>query len=90
VYFSGNPFWSKLAEIIYSHWLELGLDEIGSVGSFNYIVIRVHSRPTILVEQAFPDNAEDEEKLASEEFRQQMAQKIYEGIVEFVNYMRAD
>ena len=70
--------------------METGLDEFGFVGSFNYIVIRVHSRPTILVEQAFLDNAIDEEKLGSEEFRQNMAQKIYEGIVEFVDYMRAD
>jgi N-acetylmuramoyl-L-alanine amidase len=85
-----NPFWGKFAEIIYGKLLESGLDEFGFVGSFNYIVIRVHSRPTILVEQAFLDNAIDEEKLASEEFRQNMAQKIYEGIVEFVNYMRAN
>jgi len=84
-----NPFWAEFAEIIYEKLLESGLNEFGVVGSFNYMVIRVHSRPTILVEQAFLDNAEDEEKLASEEFRQNMAQKIYEGIVEFVNYMRA-
>jgi N-acetylmuramoyl-L-alanine amidase len=82
-----NPFWAKFAEMVYNHLLELELEEFGVVGSFNYKVIRVHSRPTILVEQAFLSNAEDEEKLASEEFRQNMAEKIYAGIIEFVEYM---
>ncbi|TFH50397.1 MAG: hypothetical protein E4G92_00140, partial [Bacteroidia bacterium] len=36
--------------------------------------------PAFLVEQAFMTNAEDEEKLADPLFRQDMAQKIYEGI----------
>ncbi len=46
--------------------------------------------PAILVEQAFMSNAEDEEKLADENFRQEMAEKIYEGIVEYVNYMSSE
>ena len=67
--------------------LELPLDEFGIVGSFNYSPIRMTSRPAILVEQAFLSHAEDEEKLASPEFRKQMAQKIFEGIIDYVEYM---
>jgi len=82
-----NPFWAEFAEIMCKNMLELPLDEFGVVGSFNYKVIRISSRPAILVEQAFLSHAEDEEKLASQEFRHQMAQKIYEGIADFVLYM---
>ena len=83
-----NPFWAPLAENIYSRLLELELEEFGVVGSFNYTVIRVSQMPSILVEQAFMSHAEDEEKLADPHFRQQMAQKIYEGIVDYLKYMQ--
>lgn len=82
-----NPFWAKFAEIVYKHLLELELNEFGIVGSFNYRVTRMSSRPAILVEQAFLSHAEDEEKLATEEFRQKIAQKIFDGVVEYVKYM---
>lgn len=82
-----NPFWADFAEIVYHPLLDLELEEFGVVGSFNYIVTRMSSRPAILVEQAFMSHAEDEEKLASQEFRLQMAQKIFQGIVEYVAYM---
>jgi len=85
-----NPFWAEFAEIMYKNLLELPLKEFGVVGSFHYKVIRMSSRPTILVEQAFLDHAEDEEKLFSEEFRGQIAQKIYEGVVDYVKYMLDD
>ncbi|KAA3635340.1 MAG: N-acetylmuramoyl-L-alanine amidase [Bacteroidetes bacterium] len=82
-----NPFWAGFAEIMYGELLELPLDEFGAVGSFNYLVTRMSSRPAVLVEQGFMSHAEDEEKLASPEFRQQMAEKIFRGIIEFVRYM---
>ncbi|MFC2124211.1 N-acetylmuramoyl-L-alanine amidase [Bacteroidota bacterium] len=82
-----NPFWAPLAESIYDRLLELELEEFGVVGSFNYTVIRVSQMPSILVEQAFMTHAEDEEKLADDGFRQRMAEKIYEGIVDYIEYM---
>jgi N-acetylmuramoyl-L-alanine amidase len=83
-----NPFWAPMAESIYSRLLELGLAEFGVVGSFNYTVIRVSQMPAILVEQAFMTHAEDEEKLADPQFRQQEAQKIYEGIIDYLKSMK--
>jgi N-acetylmuramoyl-L-alanine amidase len=83
-----NPFWAPLAESIYDRLLQLDLKEFGVVGSFNYTVIRVSQMPSILVEQAFMTHAEDEEKLADPQFRQQMAQKIYEGIIDYLKYMK--
>jgi len=79
-----NPFWAPLAEAIYNRLLELGLDEFGIVGSFNYTVTRMSQMPAILVEQAFMSHAEDEEKLANPDFRQQIAVKICQGINDYL------
>ena len=83
-----NPFWSPLAQTVYDRLLETGLPEFGVVGSFNYTVTRASQMPAVLVEQAFMTHAEDEEKLADPEFRQQMAQKIYEGIIDYLKLMK--
>ncbi len=82
-----NPFWAPLAERIYERLLETGLPEFGVVGSFNYTVTRTSRMPAILVEQAFMTNAEDEEKLADPLFRQLEAEKICEGIIDYLKYM---
>jgi N-acetylmuramoyl-L-alanine amidase len=82
-----NAFWAPLAEKIYGRLLEADLKEFGLVGSFNYTVIRTSQLPAILVEQAFMTHAEDEEKLANPAFRQQMAAKIYAGIIDYLAYM---
>lgn len=83
-----NPFWSPLAEMIYRHLLEIPFNEFGVVGSFNYTVTRVTQMPSVLVEQAFLSNAEDEEKLADPEIRQKEAVKIAEGIMDYLKYMK--
>jgi N-acetylmuramoyl-L-alanine amidase len=82
-----NPFWAPLAQDIYDRLLQTGLPEFGVVGSFNYTVTRVWQIPAILVEQAFMTNAEDEEKLADPLFRQLEAEKIYEGIIDYLKFM---
>ncbi len=83
-----NPFWAPLAETVYDRLLELKLDPFGVIGSFNYTVIRVSQMPSILVEQAFMSHARDEEKLADSQFRQQIAEKIYQGMIDYLNYMK--
>jgi N-acetylmuramoyl-L-alanine amidase len=85
-----NPFWAPLAESVYDRLLELELEEFGVVGSFNYTVIRVSQMPSILVEQAFMTHAEDEEKLADPSFRQAMAGKIAEGILDYLKLFQKD
>jgi len=79
-----NPFWAPLAEKIYDRLLELNLKEFGVIGSFNYTVTRVSQMPSVLVEQAFMSHAEDEEKLADPGFRQEMAQKILDGLIDYL------
>ncbi|MBK7477428.1 MAG: N-acetylmuramoyl-L-alanine amidase [Haliscomenobacter sp.] len=75
-----NPHSEDFARTMYGELLKLGLAEFGVVGSFNYHVTRMSSRPAILVEMAFLSHAEDEEKLASPAFRQRMAEQIFAGI----------
>ncbi|MBK8656610.1 MAG: N-acetylmuramoyl-L-alanine amidase [Haliscomenobacter sp.] len=75
-----NPLWEDFARTMYGELLKLGLAEFGVVGSFNYHVTRISSRPAILVEMAFLSHAEDEERLASPAFRQRMAEQIFAGI----------
>jgi len=82
-----NPFWAPLARAIYDRMLETGLPEFGVVGSFNYTVTRASQLPAILVEQAFMSHAEDEEKLADPEFRQLEAEKICQGIIDYLKLM---
>ena len=82
-----NPFWAPLAQAIYDRLLETGLAEFGVVGSFNYTVTRASQLPAVLVEQAFMSNAEDEEKLADPVFRQLEAEKICEGIIDYLKIL---
>lgn len=83
-----NPFWGDLARVVYKKLLELPLQEFGCVGSFNYRVTRMSSRPAILVEMAFLSHAGDEEKLFLPEFRQQLAEKILAGINSYLESPR--
>jgi len=85
--FYHNPFWAKLAEKVFDKLIELDIKPFGSVGSFNYRVTRMSEMPAILVEQAFLSHAEDEEKLFDDNFRKNMAEKIYEGLINYLEYM---
>lgn len=82
--FYHDPFWATLAESIYGRMLELGLGEFGAVGSFNYRPTRMSSVPSVLVEQAFMTHAEDEELLASDKGRRQIAQKVLAGLIDWL------
>lgn len=79
-----NPLWEPFAKSVYQNLLKLPLKEFGVVGAFNYHVTRMSSQPSILVELAFLSHAEDEEKLASPEFRQQLALQIFKGIEHYL------
>jgi len=83
-----NPFWAPLAQAIYERLVETGLGEFGVVGSFNYTVTRASQMPAVLVEQAFMTHAEDEERLADPEFRQLEAEKICQGIIDYLKEIK--
>jgi len=82
-----DPFWAPLARFVCDALLELGLEELGVVGSFNYRITRTTAMPAVLVEQAFMSHAEDEERLADPAFRQRLAEQILAGITDYLEYM---
>ncbi len=74
----------KLAESIQNQLLAvLGRKNLG-VREENFAVLRCTSVPSVLVETAFISNNEEEILLADEQFREQAAQAIAQGIMEFL------
>jgi N-acetylmuramoyl-L-alanine amidase len=64
--------------------LQTGLHEFGNVGSFNFALNGPTDYPNCLVEVAFLSNKEDERKILNGAFRVLVAQKIVEGIENFL------
>ncbi|MBI2620151.1 MAG: N-acetylmuramoyl-L-alanine amidase [Ignavibacteriales bacterium] len=72
-----------LANILYDKMLELGFDQFGVVGSFNFALNAPTQMPNVLVETAFLSHPEDEMKLLDDALRRQIAVKIVEGLEQF-------
>lgn len=73
-----------LSQYIYKHLLELGLNEFGNVGSFNFALNSPTEYPNVLVETLFLSNPEDEMLILDPAFRKQLADKIVLGLKDFV------
>jgi N-acetylmuramoyl-L-alanine amidase len=74
----------NLSNSIYKRMLELGLKEYGNNSSFNFMLNSPIEYPNALVETLFVSNPEDEMKIMDENFQQQIAEKIVEGIKDFL------
>ena len=74
-----------LSLAILDKMLTLGLKEYGNVGSFNFSLSGPTDYPNALVEVAFLSNREDEKRILSPKFHKAVAQKIYLGIVDWLN-----
>jgi N-acetylmuramoyl-L-alanine amidase len=73
-----------LSVAILQSLLETGLHEFGNVGSFNFALNGPTDYPNCLVEVAFLSNKDDEKKILNGAFRVLVAQKIVEGIENFL------
>lgn len=69
-----------LSKYILESMVELGLVEFGNVGSFNFTLSGPTDYPNCLVEVAFLSNKEDEQLILDPSFHQAVADKITEGI----------
>ncbi len=69
---------------IYKRMLELGLAEYGNTGSFNFMLNSPTEYPNALVESLFLSNPEEEMKILDENFQQEMAEKIVQGVKDFL------
>jgi N-acetylmuramoyl-L-alanine amidase len=59
--------------------LELGLNNFGNIGAFNFSLSGPTEYPNCLVEVAFLSNAEDEQLILKDSFHKAVAKKIYKG-----------
>ncbi|HXB06185.1 MAG TPA: N-acetylmuramoyl-L-alanine amidase [Puia sp.] len=77
-----------LSLAILDRMLTLGLKEYGNVGSFNFSLSGPTDYPNALVEVAFLSNRQDEKKILNPKFHKAVAQKIYLGIVDWLNQQK--
>ncbi len=75
--------YKPLAEIMYNKMRELGLDDYGLTGSFNFSLNAPTDFPNVLVETAFLSNPEEEIFLLDPYYQRRMAQQIVEGLEEY-------
>lgn len=73
-----------LSYFINKRMLELGLKEYGNIGSFNFMLNSPTEYPNALVETLFISNLEEEALILDEGFQQKMADKILQGIKDFL------
>jgi N-acetylmuramoyl-L-alanine amidase len=78
--------WDRpLSTAILSELLKAGLVSFGNVGSFNFALNGPTELPNVLVELAFMSHPEDEMKLLDDEFRRELAERIVDGVEEFLD-----
>lgn len=76
----------ELATYLCESMLTLGVNLYGVTGNFNFSLNQPTEYPNALVEGLFMSSLEEEELLANPDYRQKMAQKIFEGLK---NYLKA-
>jgi N-acetylmuramoyl-L-alanine amidase len=69
-----------LSKYILESMVQLGLNEFGNVGSFNFSLSGPTDYPNCLVEVAFLSNKEDEQLILDPEFHKAVSRQIIDGI----------
>lgn len=77
-----------LTQFVLARMLELGLNNFGNVGSFNFSLSGPTEYPNCLVEVAFLSNPEDEKRILDEHFHKDVAKKIYKGVKDWLKTSR--
>ena len=75
----------KLNDFVNKRMQELGLRQYGVVGSFNFMLNSPTEYPNVLVETLFLSNPAEEALMLDPLFQQQMAEKIMQGIQDFLS-----
>lgn len=73
-----------LSQTILNEMINIGLQEYGNVGNFNFILNGITECPNALVECLFISNPEDESNVLDPAFRKQMAEAIVKGVKEWL------
>ena len=77
-----------LSQAILKKLLDLGLNEYGNVGRFNFTLNAPTDYPNVLVEGLFLSHPADEALILEDDFRKKMAKKIGQGIKEWLKTTR--
>lgn len=77
-----------LSAAILTKLLELGIENSGNVGSFNFGLNSPTEYPNVLVEGLFLSCPEDEAKLIDKNFKRKLMKKIVEGLEDFLKNAR--
>jgi N-acetylmuramoyl-L-alanine amidase len=77
-----------LSQYILDRMLQLGLNNFGNVGAFNFSLSGPVEYPNCLVEVAFLSNEEDEERILDERFHKAVAKKIFKGIRDWLKHSK--
>jgi N-acetylmuramoyl-L-alanine amidase len=78
------PGFRALSYHIYKRMLELGLNDYGNTGGFNFMLNSPTEYPNALVEMLFISNPAEEDLILKEDFQQQIANNIVTGIRDFL------
>ncbi len=76
--------YQTLTQTILKQMLGMGLKEFGNVGNFNFILNGFTEFPNVLVETLFISHPEDETNVLNPAYRKQMADKIVQGIKDWL------
>jgi N-acetylmuramoyl-L-alanine amidase len=79
-----------LTQYIQERMVTLGLFDFGNVGSFNFLLNAPTDYPNCLVEVAFLSNVADEKLILDPAFHKAVAERIVEGIKEWLKACRND
>jgi N-acetylmuramoyl-L-alanine amidase len=77
-----------LTQALLNRMLELKLNEFGNVGSFNFVLNQPTDFVNSLVEIAFMSNEDDERKVLRSTFYDDVAKKIYLGILDWLKAVK--
>ena len=80
-----HPCYRPLSLSIVKEILKTGLPLNGNVGAFNFALNGPTELPNVLVELAFMSNPEDEMLLLNDDFRRELADRIVDGIDNFLD-----
>jgi N-acetylmuramoyl-L-alanine amidase len=75
-----------LSQFILDAMVRTGLPAFGNVGSFNFALLGPTELPSVLVETAFISHPEEEMKLLDDDFRREIAERIVDGIEDFLDW----
>lgn len=85
-YNDNNPDNRTLAQIMQNRFAELqaGNDREIKLSGDELFLLKSNTNPSLMIECGFLSNPDEEQKLASDEYRQQVAFTIWSGVLEFI------